>query len=56
MSKGDGKGYLKGAKGIDGHKGEDYTQKGVDKSAQAGMYGRSWWGVGGLKDITGESK
>ena len=47
----DSKGYQKGAKGIDGKEGENYTEKDRSKSAEQAMYGRSW-GDGGTKDIT----
>ncbi len=41
----DSKGYERGARGIDGTKGEGWDQDHRDKSAEAAMYGRCWWGV-----------
>ena len=35
----DEKGYEKGAKGIDGKKGEGFQNEGRDKSAESKMYG-----------------
>lgn len=60
MSKGDATGYTRGAKGIDGTKDVGFQNKGVSKSNQAGMFGRSWFQSNdkpsyGLNDITGES-
>lgn len=60
MSKGDGKGYERGARGIDGRKDEGFQNKGVSKKNQEGMFARSWFTSNGnsqgLNDITGESK
>ena len=56
MSKGDSKGYEKGAKGIDGKKGEDFVSSQRNKSAEVAMFGRNYPGNVGLNDITGESK
>lgn len=58
MAKGDSKGYERGAKGIDGKKGEDFVSSQRNKANEKAMFGRSWMGQGeaGLKDITGESK
>ena len=50
---GDSKGYVKGARGIDGTDGSDFLSQGRSKSAESAMYGRCW-GEGGLGDITGE--
>ena len=48
----DSKGYERGARGIDGKDGEGWQEQNVDKSACAGMYGRSWWGQDGKGDFT----
>ena len=60
MSKGDGKGYMRGAKGIDGTKDCGFEKKNISSSAVNGMYGRSWSSSisqsEGTNDITGESK
>ena len=45
-------GYMKGAKGIDGTKDCGFQEKGVDSGAQAAMYGRSHWGVGGKGEVS----
>lgn len=47
-------GYKKGAKGIDGDKGSNFTDEGRDTACEKAMYGQSWWGEDGTKDITGE--
>lgn len=54
---GDSKGYERGAKGIDGKKGEDFVSQGQDNNAVEGMYGRNWGHnagtkKGGTQDIT----
>lgn len=51
----DSKGYERGARGIDGTKGEGWDQDHRDKGAEAAMYGRSWWGQDGKADITSPS-
>ena len=61
MSKGDSKGYMRGAKGIDGTKDCGFETKNIDNRAIDGMYGRNWHmnrgsDNGGKEDITGESK
>jgi hypothetical protein len=54
----DSKGYEKGARGIDGKKGEDFVSSQRNKTAEKAMYGRSWpmAGEGGKVDITGGHK
>ena len=52
----DTKGYERGARGIDTDKGCGWDQDHRDKSAEAAMYGRNWWGVGGQGDITSPGK
>ena len=52
----DSKGYERGARGIDGTKGEGWQNDHQDKAACAAMYGRNWWGVDGTGDITSPSK
>ena len=42
MSKGDSKGYIEGARGIDDNKGSDYTRKNVSEACIEAVYGRSW--------------
>jgi hypothetical protein len=48
----DSKGYERGAKGIDGKKGENYTKEGKSTAAEKNMYGRSWdFGEGGKGEV-----
>ena len=39
---GDSKGYEKGAKGIDGKKGEGFDKEGNSKEANEKSFGRCW--------------
>lgn len=51
----DSKGYERGARGIDGTKGEGWQNDHVDQGAIKAMYGRNWLGVDGFGDITSPS-
>ena len=48
----DSKGYERGARGIDGTKGEGWHNDHRNKPAEAAMFGEGWWGVSGKSDIT----